>query len=86
MADTETTTTLKITLVRSLIGNEQSQRLTARALGLNKVGSSVTQPDNGSHSRHDQEDHPRPQSGDSGRSTGFTAAAAHWPQTSLWPP
>jgi len=42
MADTDTT--VKITLVRSLIGNEQSQRLTARALGLNKVGSSVTQP------------------------------------------
>ncbi len=45
MAEAETN--LKITLVRSLIGKESSQRLTARALGLNKVGSSVTQPDNG---------------------------------------
>ncbi len=36
---------LKITLTRSLIGYEKSQRLTARALGLNKIGSSVTQPD-----------------------------------------
>ena len=43
-----TETTIKITLVRSLIGDEKSQRLTARALGLNKVGSTVTQPDNGS--------------------------------------
>ncbi len=36
---------LKITLSRSLIGFEKSQRLTANALGLGKVGSSVTQPD-----------------------------------------
>ena len=36
---------LKITLTRSLIGYEKSQRLTARALGLNKIGSSVMQPD-----------------------------------------
>lgn len=36
---------LKITLTRSLIGYEKSQRLTANALGLGKVGSSVTQPD-----------------------------------------
>ena len=36
---------VKITLTRSLIGYEASQRLTARALGLGKVGSSVTQPD-----------------------------------------
>ncbi len=36
---------LKITLVRSLIGYEKSQALTARALGLGKIGSSVTQPD-----------------------------------------
>lgn len=35
---------LKITLTRSLIGYEKSQRLTARALGLNKIGSSVSQP------------------------------------------
>ena len=38
--------TLKITLKKSLIGFEKSQGLTARALGLGKVGSSVTQPDN----------------------------------------
>lgn len=36
---------VKITLTRSLIGFEKSQRLTAQALGLGKVGSSVTQPD-----------------------------------------
>jgi large subunit ribosomal protein L30 len=37
---------LKITLKRSLIGYEKSQRLTANALGLGKIGSVVTQPDN----------------------------------------
>lgn len=37
--------TIKITLTRSLIGKEKSQRLTADALGLGKVGSSVTQED-----------------------------------------
>ena len=37
---------LKITLKKSQIGFERSQGLTARALGLGKVGSSVTQPDN----------------------------------------
>jgi large subunit ribosomal protein L30 len=36
---------LKITLRRSLIGYEKSQRLTANALGLGKVGSSVVQQD-----------------------------------------
>ena len=36
---------LKITLTRSLIGYASSQRLTARALGLGKIGSSVTQAD-----------------------------------------
>lgn len=36
---------LKIVLKRSLIGYEKSQRLTADALGLGKVGSSVTQVD-----------------------------------------
>ena len=36
---------LKITLTRSLIGYEKSQHLTARALGLGKIGSSVTQTD-----------------------------------------
>ena len=38
--------TLKITLKKSLIGFETSQGLTARARGLGKVGSSITQPDN----------------------------------------
>ncbi len=38
---------LTITLKKSMIGFEKSQGLTARALGLGKVGSSVTQPDNG---------------------------------------
>jgi large subunit ribosomal protein L30 len=37
---------LKITLKRSLIGYEKSQGLTAKALGLGKLGSSVIQPDN----------------------------------------
>ena len=38
--------TLKITLKKSMIGFEKSQGLTARALGLGKVNSSVNQPDN----------------------------------------
>jgi large subunit ribosomal protein L30 len=37
---------LKITLKKSLIGYEKSQRLTANALGLGKIGSTVTQPNN----------------------------------------
>ena len=37
---------LKITLKRSPIGYEKSQRLTAEALGLRKRGAVVTQPDN----------------------------------------
>jgi large subunit ribosomal protein L30 len=37
---------LKITLKKSLIGYEKDQRLTANALGLGKIGSSVVQPDN----------------------------------------
>ncbi len=36
---------LKITLKKSLIGYEKSQGLTAKALGLGKVGSTVVQPD-----------------------------------------
>ena len=39
---------LKIVLKRSLIGYERSQRLTANALGLGKVGSMVTQADTAS--------------------------------------
>ena len=37
---------LKITMRKSLIGYEKDQRLTANALGLGKVGSSIVQPDN----------------------------------------
>jgi len=36
---------LKITLVRSLIGRPEIQRKTVKALGLGKVGSSVTHND-----------------------------------------
>lgn len=36
---------LKITLRKSLIGYESSQRRTAVALGLGKVGSTITQED-----------------------------------------
>lgn len=36
---------LRITLVRSLIGYPQSQRVTARGLGLRKVNSQVIRPD-----------------------------------------
>ncbi|NNG01031.1 MAG: 50S ribosomal protein L30 [Desulfobacteraceae bacterium] len=36
---------LKITLVRSLIGRPEKHRRTVRALGLNKVNSSVEQND-----------------------------------------
>jgi large subunit ribosomal protein L30 len=39
---------LKITLKKSLIGFEKTQGLTTRALGLGKVGSTVTQPDSAS--------------------------------------
>lgn len=37
---------LEITLKRSPIGYEKSQGLTAKALGLNKRGSTVVRPDN----------------------------------------
>ena len=37
---------LKITLRRSPIGYEKSQGATARALGLTRRGTTVTQPDN----------------------------------------
>jgi len=37
---------LKITLKKSLIGSNKSQIATAKALGLNKVGSVTIQPDN----------------------------------------
>jgi large subunit ribosomal protein L30 len=37
---------LKITLVRSLIGRQETQRVTVRTLGLTKLNSSVIQVDN----------------------------------------
>lgn len=37
---------LKITLVRSLIGRPETQRLTVRTLGLTKLNSEVIQTDN----------------------------------------
>ncbi len=36
---------LRVTLVRSLIGYPESQRVTARGLGLRKINSSVVRPD-----------------------------------------
>ena len=36
---------LKITLIRSLIGRQEDQRATVKALGLGKTNSSVTQDD-----------------------------------------
>lgn len=38
-------TTLRITQVRSLIGQQQDQRATVRSLGLRRIRDSVTQPD-----------------------------------------
>ena len=38
--------TIKITLVKSLIGCKKDQIATAEALGLKKVGDVTTQPDN----------------------------------------
>ena len=37
---------LKIKLVKSPIGYEQSQKDTVKALGLRKIGQEVVQPDN----------------------------------------
>jgi large subunit ribosomal protein L30 len=39
-------TSLRITLVRSPIGNTERQKATARALGLRRVNQVVDQPDN----------------------------------------
>lgn len=36
---------LRVTLVRSLIGYPQNQRVVARGLGLGKINSSVVRPD-----------------------------------------
>ncbi|WP_353893448.1 50S ribosomal protein L30 [Proteinivorax hydrogeniformans] len=38
--------TLKIKLVRSLIGKSKDQRATVKSLGLHKLNQVVTQPDN----------------------------------------
>lgn len=39
-------TTIQIKLVKSLIGCKKDQIATAEALGLRKIGDTVTQPDN----------------------------------------
>lgn len=44
MANNEKTLTIK--LVKSLIGRKENQILTAKSLGLNKIGKVVEQPDN----------------------------------------
>ena len=38
-------TTLRITQVRSLIGQKQDQRATVKSLGLRRIRHTVTQPD-----------------------------------------
>ena len=45
MAVTAATASLKITLVRSLIGYPEPQRVVARSLGLRKPNDSVVRPD-----------------------------------------
>ncbi len=42
----EKTAVIKIKLVKSLIGRKENQILTAKSLGLNKIGQVVEQPDN----------------------------------------
>ena len=37
--------TLKITLVRGLVGTRKEQRATVRSLGLRKIGQTVERPD-----------------------------------------
>lgn len=37
---------LKVTLVKSVIGQKPEKRSTVRSLGLKKISSSVVQPDN----------------------------------------
>ncbi len=46
MAKKAKSNTLKITLVKSLIGSQKDQIATAASLGLRKVGDSTCQPDN----------------------------------------
>lgn len=41
-----TQTTLRVKLIKSLIGGKEKQLATARALGLRKIGDSTLQPDN----------------------------------------
>jgi large subunit ribosomal protein L30 len=41
----KTTTTLKITLVRSPIGKQKSQKETVKALGISKLNQTVEQED-----------------------------------------
>ena len=43
---TKKTSDLKITLVKSTIGCKKDQIATAKALGLNRIGDTTTQPDN----------------------------------------
>jgi large subunit ribosomal protein L30 len=46
-ADKKTTTKkLRVTLVKSPIGNQERQKLTVQALGLNKLYKTMTHPDN----------------------------------------
>ena len=43
---TKKTSTLNIKLVKSTIGCKKDQIATVKALGLNKIGETVTQPNN----------------------------------------
>lgn len=43
---TETTKTIRVTLVRSPIGYEKSQKATVQALGLRRLHQTVEKPDN----------------------------------------
>ena len=46
MADNKTGRSLEITLKKSLIGRLESHQLTAKSLGLRKIGQTVVQPKN----------------------------------------
>ena len=46
MAKKKVEKTLTIKLVKSLIGRKENQILTAKSLGLSKIGKVVSQPDN----------------------------------------
>ena len=45
MADSEATKTIQVTLVRSPIGYEKSQKATVKALGLRKLNQTVEKAD-----------------------------------------